>query len=114
MDNELTGVAIVGMAGRFPGARNLDEFWHGRCNWGRTDLYGPTLEKPTVLAQVPEEDPKSPPPIGTPTDPDPSDPALPRAGVGPEPCPIRRLFPPKARREDAGARLVEVRTPLVQ
>ena len=21
-------VAIVGMAGRFPGARNLDEFWH--------------------------------------------------------------------------------------
>ena len=21
-------VAIIGMAGQFPGARNLDEFWH--------------------------------------------------------------------------------------
>ena len=24
--------AIVGMAGRFPGARNLDEFWHNLCH----------------------------------------------------------------------------------
>jgi acyl transferase domain-containing protein/acyl carrier protein len=27
MNNELD-IAVVGMAGRFPGARNLDEFWH--------------------------------------------------------------------------------------
>jgi len=27
MNNEFD-IAIVGMAGRFPGARNLDEFWH--------------------------------------------------------------------------------------
>src|SRR5690348_18495541 len=27
MSNE-RDIAIVGMAGRFPGARNLDEFWH--------------------------------------------------------------------------------------
>jgi len=27
MENEFD-VAIVGMAGRFPGARNLEEFWH--------------------------------------------------------------------------------------
>jgi acyl transferase domain-containing protein len=26
MNNDLD-IAIVGMAGRFPGARNLDEFW---------------------------------------------------------------------------------------
>ena len=25
-------VAIIGMAGRFPGARNLDEFWHNISN----------------------------------------------------------------------------------
>ena len=25
-------IAIVGMAGRFPGARNLDEFWHNLCH----------------------------------------------------------------------------------
>ena len=27
MNNEFD-IAIVGMAGRFPGARNVDEFWH--------------------------------------------------------------------------------------
>src|ERR1043165_8684338 len=27
MFEEVEGIAIVGMAGRFPGARNLDEFW---------------------------------------------------------------------------------------
>ena len=26
------GIAIVGMAGRFPGARNLDEFWRNLCD----------------------------------------------------------------------------------
>ena len=27
-EQPLTGIAIVGMAGRFPGARNLGELWH--------------------------------------------------------------------------------------
>ena len=27
-----TGIAIVGMAGRFPKARNLDEFWRNLCD----------------------------------------------------------------------------------
>ncbi|HSP77942.1 MAG TPA: type I polyketide synthase, partial [Myxococcaceae bacterium] len=26
------GIAVVGMAGRFPGAKNLDEFWRNLCN----------------------------------------------------------------------------------
>lgn len=30
--NNRTGVAIVGMAGRFPKARNVDEFWRNLCN----------------------------------------------------------------------------------
>ena len=25
--DSLTSVAIIGMAGRFPGAKNIDEFW---------------------------------------------------------------------------------------
>lgn len=33
MDNDqLKGVAIIGMAGRFPGANNIDEFWENLCN----------------------------------------------------------------------------------
>src|SRR5215475_10185301 len=24
-------IAIIGVAGRFPGARNIDEFWHNLC-----------------------------------------------------------------------------------
>src|SRR5690242_7869646 len=28
----LEGVAIVGMAGRFPGARNVREFWRNLCD----------------------------------------------------------------------------------
>lgn len=27
-----TGVAIIGMAGRFPGARNIDEYWRNLCD----------------------------------------------------------------------------------
>ena len=27
-----TEIAIVGMTGRFPGARNLDEFWQNLCD----------------------------------------------------------------------------------
>ena len=30
--NNQTGIAIVGMAGRFPKARNLDEFWRNLCD----------------------------------------------------------------------------------
>ena len=25
------GIAIIGMVGRFPGARNVDELWHNLC-----------------------------------------------------------------------------------
>src|SRR5688572_26951338 len=34
MADALTGaeVAIVGLSGRFPGARSLDEFWHNLCD----------------------------------------------------------------------------------
>ncbi len=31
MNNELE-IAIVGMAGRFPGAKNVTEFWHNLQN----------------------------------------------------------------------------------
>lgn len=31
-DDELGGIAIIGMAGRFPGANNLDEFWENLKN----------------------------------------------------------------------------------
>ena len=27
-----TGIAIVGLAGRFPKARNIDEFWRNLCD----------------------------------------------------------------------------------
>jgi acyl transferase domain-containing protein len=30
--NNTSGVAIVGMAGRFPKARNLEEFWRNLCD----------------------------------------------------------------------------------
>ena len=30
--NSPEAIAIVGMAGRFPGARNLDEFWQNLCD----------------------------------------------------------------------------------
>ena len=29
---DVDGIAIVGMAGRFPGARNIDEFWRNLRN----------------------------------------------------------------------------------
>ena len=25
-------IAIIGLSGRFPGARHIDEFWHNLCN----------------------------------------------------------------------------------
>jgi acyl transferase domain-containing protein/SAM-dependent methyltransferase len=32
MDNRLKGIAIIGMAGRFPGAKNVAQFWQNLCN----------------------------------------------------------------------------------
>ncbi|MEH1791679.1 beta-ketoacyl synthase N-terminal-like domain-containing protein [Nostoc sp.] len=32
MSNQLKGVAIVGMSGRFPGAKNVDQLWQNLCN----------------------------------------------------------------------------------
>ncbi|MHC5751337.1 type I polyketide synthase [Nostoc sp. JL23] len=32
MSNQLKGVAIIGMSGRFPGAKNTDQFWQNLCN----------------------------------------------------------------------------------
>jgi acyl transferase domain-containing protein len=26
--NPLNGIAIIGLSGRFPGAKNVNEFWH--------------------------------------------------------------------------------------
>jgi acyl transferase domain-containing protein len=31
MDNAITDIAIIGMAGRFPGARNVEELWRNLC-----------------------------------------------------------------------------------
>lgn len=31
-DNELNSIAVIGMAGRFPGAVNLEEFWRNLCD----------------------------------------------------------------------------------
>ena len=31
-DTSVEGIAIIGMAGRFPGAKNIDEFWRNLCN----------------------------------------------------------------------------------
>lgn len=30
--NSLKGIAVIGMAGRFPGANNIDQFWQNLCN----------------------------------------------------------------------------------
>jgi acyl transferase domain-containing protein/acyl carrier protein len=30
--NEKEGIAVIGMAGRFPGAENLEQYWHNICN----------------------------------------------------------------------------------
>ncbi|MUL39086.1 type I polyketide synthase [Gloeocapsopsis dulcis] len=32
MSNQLKGIAIIGMAGRFPGAKSVNEFWQNLCN----------------------------------------------------------------------------------
>src|SRR5512135_2469714 len=30
--NQVEGIAVIGMAGRFPGAKNVQEFWRNLCN----------------------------------------------------------------------------------
>ncbi|MBN3884987.1 MAG: acyltransferase domain-containing protein [Nostoc sp. JL34] len=32
MSNRLKGIAVIGMAGRFPGAKNVAQFWQNLCN----------------------------------------------------------------------------------
>ncbi|MEH2349580.1 MAG: beta-ketoacyl synthase N-terminal-like domain-containing protein [Nostoc sp.] len=32
MDNSIKGIAIIGIVGRFPGAKNVGEFWENLCN----------------------------------------------------------------------------------
>jgi len=32
MDPQITDIAIIGMDGRFPGARNIAEFWRNLCD----------------------------------------------------------------------------------
>jgi acyl transferase domain-containing protein len=34
VNNKMTGleIAVIGMAGRFPGAKNIDEFWNNLKN----------------------------------------------------------------------------------
>ena len=37
LDNSLKGIAVIGMVGRFPGAKNVDEFWQNLCD-GRESI----------------------------------------------------------------------------
>ncbi|MCC5622905.1 type I polyketide synthase [Nostoc sp. CHAB 5715] len=37
MDNSLKGIAVIGLVGRFPGARNIGEFWENLCK-GRESI----------------------------------------------------------------------------
>ena len=57
MNPEITDIAIVGMAGRFPGARNLAEFWRALCAGEATISHfaADELEMPDAreLAQLP-------------------------------------------------------------
>ena len=46
-DDTTTGIAIIGMSGRFPGARNLDEFWQNLCD-GRESIT--SLDEATLTA----------------------------------------------------------------
>lgn len=55
MSNEATGfeIAIIGMAGRFPGSRNINEFWQNLCD-GKNLLTSFTKEE-LIDAGIPEE-----------------------------------------------------------
>ena len=37
LDNSLKGIAVIGMVGRFPGAKNVNEFWQNLCD-GRESI----------------------------------------------------------------------------
>lgn len=45
MDNQqihdsVKGIAVIGMVGRFPGAKSVDEFWQNLCNGKESILFG--------------------------------------------------------------------------
>ena len=48
----MNGIAIIGMAGRFPGASNIDEFWENICA-GKQSIS--TFSKETLDPAVPVE-----------------------------------------------------------
>lgn len=57
-DNSVEGIAIVGMAGRFPGARNVDEFWQNLVRGvesithfaeGELEVDGPLTRQPDYV-----------------------------------------------------------------
>ncbi|MBN1866412.1 amino acid adenylation domain-containing protein [Candidatus Sumerlaeota bacterium] len=50
--NALEGVAVVGMAGRFPGARSVDEFWKNLCDG--VESISIFSEEEVVASGVPE------------------------------------------------------------
>lgn len=39
IDNDINGVAIIGIAGRFPGARSIDELWQNLCRGKESITY---------------------------------------------------------------------------
>lgn len=50
---ESDAVAIIGMAGRFPGARNIDEFWQNLCNGSESVTF--FTDQELIAAGVDEE-----------------------------------------------------------
>ncbi|HZI31264.1 MAG TPA: polyketide synthase, partial [Candidatus Binatia bacterium] len=55
--NNSTGIAIVGMAGRFPKARNIDEFWRNLCNGVEGVSFFTDEELTAAGAEVPRDNP---------------------------------------------------------
>src|SRR5690348_12387139 len=57
-EQNVDGVAIIGMAGRFPGANTIEEFWSNICN-GRESIVSFTDEelKESGVAQTLLDDP---------------------------------------------------------
>src|SRR5882724_4602124 len=53
----LAGIAIVGMAGRFPKARNLDEFWRNLCDGVEAVSFFSDEELAAAGAAVPQNNP---------------------------------------------------------
>ena len=52
-DGAAAGIAIIGMAGRFPGARNVGEFWRNLCE-GRESIRTFTDEELLATGVIPE------------------------------------------------------------